>query len=170
MGDKMGGRELLAAEMISAKIIEVRGEKVILDRDIAELYGVETKQLKRAVRRNRKRFPEDFLFELTSEENSALRCHFGTLKPGEHSKYLPYVFTEQGVAMLSSVLHSERAIQVNIHIMRAFVRYRQFGPVSDMRKLANRIDAIENKLTVHDDNMRAIFTVIRKHFLGHPKE
>ncbi|MDD5205076.1 MAG: ORF6N domain-containing protein [Desulfobacterales bacterium] len=88
------------------------------------MYGVETKQLKRAVRRNSRRFPRDFMFELTKEEHDSLRSQFGTLKRGEHSKYMPMAFTEQGIAMLSSVLNSERAIEVNIVIMRAFVQLR----------------------------------------------
>ena len=92
----------------------------MLDRDLAELYGVETRALKQAVRRNIKRFPEDFMFELTEDENQALRSQNVILKRGQHSKYLPFAFTEQGVSMLSSVLNSERAIQVNILIMRAF--------------------------------------------------
>ena len=89
-----------------------------------QMYGVETKQLKRAVRRNSRRFPRDFMFELTKEEHDSLRSQFGTLKRGEHSKYMPMAFTEQGIAMLSSVLNSERAIEVNIVIMRAFVQLR----------------------------------------------
>ena len=102
-------------ETIRAHIYDIRGKKVMLDRDLAELYHVETKQLKRQVKRNISRFPEDFMFELTYEENDALRCQIGTLKRGEHSKYLPYAFTELGVAMLSTVLTSEIAIQMNIN-------------------------------------------------------
>lgn len=112
-------------ETIRAHIYNIRGKKVMLDRDLAELYHVETKQLKRQVKRNITRFPEDFMFELTHEENDALRCQIGTLKRGEHAKYLPYAFTELGVAMLSTVLTSEIAIQMNINIMRAFVLMRQ---------------------------------------------
>jgi len=95
----------------------VRGQRVILDADLADLYGVEVRQLKRQVRRNRERFPEDFLLELTDKELEVLRCQIGTLGWGRYSKYLPFAFTEQGVAMLSSVLRSSRAIQVNIAIM-----------------------------------------------------
>jgi hypothetical protein len=109
---------LVPAEVIEKKILMIRGEKGILDSDLAELYDVEVKHLKRQVRRNIRRFPTDFMIELSKEEYESLRRHFGTLKRGEHSKYLPYAFTEQGVAMLSSVLNSERAIQVNIAIMR----------------------------------------------------
>jgi hypothetical protein len=106
-------------EIISSKIYFIRQQKVMLDNDLAELYNVETKQLKRQVRRNIERFPEDFMFELTQNENEILRSQFGTLKRGEHSKYLPMAFTEQGVAMLSSVLNSPTAIKVN--------RYRRLG-------------------------------------------
>src|SRR3989337_3496070 len=116
--------QLISVERISSKIFLIRDEKVLLDFDLAELYGVATKQLKRAVRRNIARFPIDFMFPLTKTEDNSLRSQIGTLKRGEHSKYLPYAFTEQGVAMLSSVLRSKRAAQVNIEIMRTFVRLR----------------------------------------------
>ena len=112
--------------MIERRIYLIRGQKVMIDSDQAELYGVETKLLNRGVRRNLERFPEDFMFQLTKDEEESLRIQFGTLKPagrGQHRKYLPYVFTEQGVAMLSSVLNSKRAIEVNIAIMRAFMSY-----------------------------------------------
>jgi phage regulator Rha-like protein len=110
-------------EILMSKIYYIRGQKVMLDRDLAELYEAETKQLKRQVNRNTERFPLDFMFELTPEESS--RCQIGTLNRGENIKYLPYAFTEQGVAMLSGVLNSKRAIAVNIQIMRAFTRLRQ---------------------------------------------
>lgn len=105
----------------------VRGERVMLDRDLAMLYGIETKNLKRQVKRNLSRFPEDFMIELTREEYNALRCQNGTIEKGrgEHSKYLPYAFTENGVAMLSSVLTSEAAVNINIQIMRAFTMVRK---------------------------------------------
>ena len=99
----------ISVETIQEKILFIRGVKVLLDSDLAQMYGVETKQLKRAVRRNSRRFPHDFMLELTKEEYDSLRSQFGTLKRGEHSKYLPMAFTEQGVAMLSSVLNSEKA-------------------------------------------------------------
>ena len=128
-------KALVPIESIVRKIIFLRSEKVLLDRDIAELYGVETKVLKQAVRRNIKRFPSDFMFELTKEENQSLRSQNVTLKRGQHSKYLPFAFTEQGVAMLSSVLKSDRAIQVNIQIMRIFIKLREalFGN-EDLRR------------------------------------
>lgn len=115
-------------EELRTRIHEIRGVQVMLDKDLAELYGVETRVLNQAVRRNIKRFPEDFMFQLNKDEYDFLRSQFVTLKigRGEHSKYLPYVFTEQGVAMLSSVLRSDTAIEVNIRIMRAFVAVRKY--------------------------------------------
>lgn len=115
-------------EEIRARIHEVRGQQVMLDKDLAELYGVEVKNLNKAVGRNIERFPEDFMFRLTKEEYDFLRFQNGTIKSGrgEHSKYLPYVFTEQGVAMLSGVLRSPIAVEVNIRIMRTFVAVRRY--------------------------------------------
>ena len=124
-----------------------------MDRDLAELYGVETKLLKRAVRRNLHRFPSDFMFELTREEYNSLRSQFGTLKRGVHSKYLPMAFTEQGVAMLSSVLNSDRAIDVNIAIMRAFVQLRKIS--SSHKQLAQKLREIEARLEGHDESIDA---------------
>src|SRR4030043_1709734 len=117
-------KALIPAEVIERKIYLIRGHKVMLDSDLAELYGVATKVLLQAVKRNLNRFPEDFMFILKYQDVVALRSQIVTLKKGrgEHRKYLPYVFTEQGVAMLSSVLNSERAVQVNIAIMRGFVK------------------------------------------------
>ena len=131
-------------ETIRAHIYDIRGKKVMLDRDLAELYHVETKQLKRQVKRNISRFPEDFMFELTYEENDALRCQIGTLKRGEHSKYLPYAFTELGVAMLSTVLTSEIAIQMNINIMRAFVLMRQ--ALSELSATNLRVEQLSRRV------------------------
>lgn len=123
----MGKEILLADKSIQDIIYDIRGVKVMLDYDLASMYEVDVSQLKRQVRRNIDRFPEDFMFELTSEEVSALRCQNGILKTGrgQHSKYLPFAFTEEGVAMLSGVLRSKVAVQVNINIMRAFVAVRQ---------------------------------------------
>lgn len=149
-------RSLVPAERIESKILLIRGEKIMLDRDLAELYGVETKMLKRAVKRNNKRFPEDFMFELTKEEYQVLRYHFGTLKRGEHSKYLPYAFTEQGVAMLSSVLNSERAILVNIQIMRAFTKLRKI--LASHEDLRRKLEAMEKK---YDAQFKIVFDAIK---------
>lgn len=134
---------LIPAESITSKILLIRNEKVLLDKDLAELYGVETRVLNQAVRRNITRFPDDFMFQLTAEEYRSIRSQFVTLKRGEHSKYLPFAFTEQGVAMLSSVLNSPRAVQVNIAIMRAFVQMRKFLYGNDA--LAQKLKELERK-------------------------
>lgn len=130
-------------QLIQNKIYEVRGQKVLLDNHLAEMYGIETKRLKEAVKRNFKRFPLDFMFQLTKEEYDSLRTQFASLETGrgKFTKYLPYVFTEQGVAMLSSVLNSDKAIEVNIYIMRSFVLMRQFSISYD--ELAKRISSLE---------------------------
>lgn len=135
-------------DIIQNKIYEVRGCRVMIDRDLAELYQVETKVLKQAVKRNVERFPSDFMFELSKEEDNCLRSQFVTLNEdtlkkgrGQHSKYLPYVFTEQGVAMLSSVLRSDTAIKVNISIMRAFVEMRRM--IVGYKELMERIEQLE---------------------------
>lgn len=133
-------------EVIQNKIFEIRGCKVMLDFDLALLYNVETRVLKQAVRRNRNRFPEDFMFELTEIELNSLRSQIVTLKNngrGQHSRYLPFAFTEQGIAMLSSILNSEKAIEVNISIIRAFVTMRQF--TLTYSELKTRIEAIESQ-------------------------
>ena len=156
MGDK---KALVPTEVIVTKIIFLRGEKVLLDRDLAELYGVETKQLKRAVRRNIKRFPEDFMFELSKEEWENLRCHFGTSSWGG-IRYAPMAFTEQGVAMLSSVLNSDRAIEVNIAIMRAFVQLRKMIASND--ELVRKLRELEHRLEKHDKDIGLIFEAIRE--------
>ena len=149
-------KPILSAEMIERKIFLISGQKVMLDSDLAELYGVEVKQLKRQVRRNIDRFPTDFMFQLSKDDYGSLRCHFGTLKRGEHSKYMPYVFTEQGVAMLSSILNSKKAVQVNIQIMRAFVKLREM--IASHKDLARRLDEIEKK---YDAQFRVVFDAIR---------
>ena len=139
----MSDQIVLSVSGIHRQILLVRGQKVILDYVLAELYGVETKILKRAVRRNKDRFPKDFMFVLTADEYSSLRYQFGTIKRGQHSKYLPYAFTEQGIAMLSGVLHSRQAVKVNIAIMRAFVRLREI--FAGHRDLARQLDILEQK-------------------------
>ena len=140
---------------ITQRIHQVRGQRVLLDRDLAELYGVETKQLKRQVRRNIGRFPEDFMFELTLEEADRSRSHYGTLKQGENIKYLPMAFTEQGVAMLSSVLRSEQAILVNIHIIRVFTRMREL--LLTHHEVLQKLEELEGRLSTHDEEIQAIF-------------
>ena len=146
---------LVPAERIETAILLIRGQKVMLDRDLAELYGVETRVLKQAVRRNIKRFPSDFMFELTRQENESLRSQNVTLKRGQHSKYLPFAFTEQGVAMLSSVLNSERAVEVNTAIMRTFVKLRKM--LSAHKDLERKLAALEKK---YDDQFKIVFEAI----------
>lgn len=147
-------------EEIGHAILLIRGQKVMLDRDLARLYSVETKALKRAVLRNLERFPGDFMFQLTPEEHDSLRFQFGTLKRGQHSKYLPFVFTQEGVAMLSGVLRSPRAAQVNVAIMRAFVRLRE--TLSLHKELAHKLADLERKIENHDENIRTLFDAIRQ--------
>ena len=144
----------ISVDNIKSKIHEIRGQKVMLDRDLAELYQVETKQLNRQVKRNIERFPEDFMFQLNDEESDFLRCQFGTSKNTNESnrggnRYKPYVFTELGISMLSSVLHSSTAIQVNINIMRAFMLMRhnlQFITNQNMRfeKIEHKLDFLSS--------------------------
>jgi len=133
------------SEIISQKIIEIRGHKVLLDFDLATLYNTETRTLKQAVRRNSHRFPEDFMFELTKDEWNSIRSQIVILKSGrgQHSKYLPFAFTEQGVAMLSSVLNNEKAIEINIAIMRSFVSLRKFALTYE--ELTKRVTEIEQQ-------------------------
>ncbi len=146
---------IIPAERIEKRIFMIRGQKMMVDSDLAELYGVETKTLNRAVIRNIERFPEDFMFRLTKEEAGNLRFHFGTSRWGGR-RYLPYVFTEQGVAMLSSVLKSKRAIHVNIEIMRAFVKLRNM--LASNAGLARKLGALEKK---YDAQFKVVFDAIR---------
>lgn len=137
----------VGVEIVAARILVVRGKRVMADRDLAEMYGVETKQLVRQVKRNLERFPDDFMFQISSLEHSNLRCHFGTSSWGGR-RFHPYVFTEQGIAMLSSVLNSQRAIQVNIAIMRAFVKLREV--LLTHSELAAKLETLELKFKEHD--------------------
>ena len=152
-------KNVIPVERIETKILLLRGQKVLLDRDLAELYGVSTKILKRAVTRNLERFPLDFMFVLDRQEVATLRCQIGTSKtdPRGGTRYTPMAFTEQGVAMLSGVLKSPRAIQVNIAIMRAFVRLRAL--LAGHAELAERLDELERK---YDVQFRAVFDAIRE--------
>jgi len=153
---------IVLPERIERRIYLVRGKKVLLSPDLAQLYEVEAKALNQAVTRNRDRFPDDFMFRLTPEEDKSLRSQIVTLKRGGHSKYPPYAFTEQGVAMLSNVLRSKRAVQVNIEIMRAFVRLREML-ASDM-DLSERIEELELR---YDGKFQVVFDMIEK-LIGQP--
>ena len=153
-------RSIIPVERIEQAIFLIRGQKVILDldRDLAGLYGVETRVLNQAVRRNKSRFPDDFMFSLTREEIRNL----SQIVISSGIKHAPnvFAFTEQGVAMLSSVLNSERAIKVNILIVRAFVRLRE--AVASSKELARRLDELEKRIASHDENIRTLFQAIRQ--------
>ena len=137
---------IAAVEPVEALIRLVRDERVIIDTDLARLYGVETKALNRAVNRNADRFPPDFVFQLSRAEFQALRCQSGTLKPGrgQHRKYLPYAFTEHGAIMATNVLNSHHAVQMSVFVVRAFVKMRSV--LSDSRQLARKLAQLENEL------------------------
>jgi hypothetical protein len=166
--------ELIIQERITKAIYRIRNLKVMMDNELAEMYGVETKVLNQAVKRNLGRFPEDFMFQLNeaewkelkssifSEDSSSLRSQFVTLETtqGKHRKYLPYVFTEQGVAMLSSVLNSSTAIKVNISIMRVFVKMRQWSANYD--ELAKKLDELSETQGEHNEHIRNIYNVIEE--------
>ena len=142
---------------IEKQILLIRGQKILLDTALAELYGVETKVLIQAVKRNIDRFPDDFMFQLSDNERESLRSQIVTSKGRGGRRTLPYAFTEQGVAMLSSVLRSPQAVQVNIEIMRAFVRIRRL--LSENTELNLRLDALENR---YDEQFKAVFDAIRE--------
>ncbi len=150
-------KAIVPVEMIEKKILLIHGEKVMIDADLADLYEVPVKTLNQAVKRNIGRFPADFMFQLSKEEDDSLRSQFATLKKGRgaHRKYLPYVFTEQGVAMLSSVLNSERAVNVNIEIMRAFVKLRQM--LASNAELMKKMTDLEKK---YDEQFKVVFQAI----------
>jgi len=150
---------VISEEVIESKIFLIRGHKIMLDRDLSLLYGVETGALNRAVKRNLDRFPDDFMFQLSREEVENLICQFGISSWGGTRK-MPNAFTEQGVAMLSSVLRSKRAVHVNIIIMRAFVKLREF--LSTHKELAHKLGELEGKVNRHDTEILMIFDAIRQ--------
>ena len=161
MGNEVVIKGVNEIDVIKNRIYEVRGMRVMLDRDLAELYEVEVKYLKRQVNRNIERFPEDFMFEISHEEYNSLRCQNGTLKSGrgQHAKYMPYAFTEEGVAMLSGILRSPMAIQVNINIMRAFVAIRHAigawqGVNLKVEQLSHKVDNLNARVDeiLHEQN------------------
>ena len=153
-------RALVPAEKIESSILLIRGHRVMLDSDLAGLYGVTTKALVQATKRNKERFPQDFTFQLSQEEGKILRSQTVTSSRWGGRRYLPYVYTEQGVAMLSSVLRSKRAIAVNIQIMRAFVKLREM--LSTHGELAQKLAELEKRIEGHDDDIMAIFEAIRQ--------
>jgi hypothetical protein len=154
-------KEIIPVERIARTILYLREQKVMLDSDLAALYGVATGHLNRAVKRNSGRFPTDFMFQLSIDEMHSLRCQIGISKPHRGGgRYRPYAFTEQGVAMLSSVLNSECAVKVNIAIMRAFVRLRQ--TLETNRELARKFSELEKRVGKHDEEIGAILEAIRQ--------
>lgn len=168
-------KEIVPADQIASRIRNFRGEKVLLDFDLAALYGVETRVLNQAVKRNADRFPSDFMFQLSVEETEMISQRVTSsmgqtvsdssqivMSPGKHrgKRYRPYAFTEQGVAMLSSVLNSERAIKVNIAIMRAFVKLRQI--LETNRELAKKFSELEQRVGKHDEEIDAVLEAIRQ--------
>jgi phage regulator Rha-like protein len=163
----MAGRKARAStesvtpvEQVEQLILLIRGERVLLDADLAAMYGVETKVLVRAVKRNHERFPSDFMFQVSEGEFENLRFHFGTSSSWGGRRYPPYAFTEHGVAMLSSVLRSARAVQVNIAIIRVFVRLRQ--TLALHKELAATVAELERKIESHDEGIRTLFDAIRQ--------
>ena len=154
--------QLVPTERVESLIHLARGEKVLLDADLAMLYGVTTGALNRAVKRNATRFPKDFMFQLTAEEAEILKCQIGisSMGHGGRRRSLPYAFTEQGVAMLSSVLRSERAVQVNVAIMRAFVGLRRLLATNEV--LARKLAELERRLEGHDQAIKSLFDAIRE--------
>lgn len=163
------------SKAIENKIHLIRGEYVMLSHDLAELYAVEAKVLNQAVKRNIERFPDDFMFQLTQVEYSQiLRSQIVTLRHGEFSKYLPFAFTEQGIAMLSSVLNSDRAVRINIEIMRVFVSFRKYllshkEILGKLAKIESKIELHDNKIETHGEVMKDILDLIRKMINQPPK-
>ena len=159
---------VVPGQEVAQKIFLIRRHRVMIDRDLAEMYEVETRRLIEQVKRNIDRFPDAFMFQLTKEEEDSLRSHFAISKKGRGGRrYSPYVFTEQGVAMLSSVLKSKRAAQVNISIMRAFVRIREL--VMSNKVILQKLESLERKYASHDVKIETLFEEMRE-FMAEPKK
>jgi len=150
---------LISTANIASKILLIRGQKVMLDADLAELYGVETGALNRAIKRNSERFPEDFMLQLTAKEFADLKCQIGISSRGGR-RYLPYVFTEHGTIMAASVINSPRAIEISVHVVRAFVRLREL--VSTHKELSHKLDELERKVSSHDQAIAGLINSIRQ--------
>ncbi len=160
--NKLATRNELAIENIKNLIYMIRGKQVMIDNDVANIYHCETKYLNRVVKRNIERFPEEFCFRLTEDEFEVLRCQFVTLNKngrGQHRKYLPYVFTEQGIAMLSALLKSDVAVRVSINIMKAFIEMRKFLMING--QIFERLSSVENKLLEHDKKIDKVFNSLQ---------
>ena len=159
----MKNERLLITQRIEPLILPFRGQKVIIDRDLAQIYGVKTSRLNEQVKRNRERFPEDFVFQLTREEAKIWihsRSQFATLKRGQNIKYLPYAFTEHGAIMAANVINSPLAIQMSVFVVRAFIRLREM--VSTHRELSRRLAELEKRLGSHDEQIQLILKAIRR--------
>ena len=167
--------DLVAVDALAGRIHMVRGQRVMLDSDLAELYGVATKVFNQAIKRNSDRFPADFMFQLTADEHDSLRSQFVTLNPdeplkpqiatlkagrGQHRKYLPYVFTEHGAIMAASVLNSPRAVEMSVFVVRAFVQLREL--LSTHRELSQQLDKLERKFATHDQAISGLIDAIRQ--------
>ncbi|MFH1004930.1 MAG: ORF6N domain-containing protein [Bacteroidota bacterium] len=156
--------ELIPVETIEQRIFLIRGQKIMIDRDIAELYGVETKHLNRQVKRNIERFPNEFMFQLTEKEKNELVANWHRFNPLKHSTNLPHAFTEHGVAMLASVLNSARAVKMSIHIIKVFIKLKEI--ISTYKELADKMEKLENKLegrlNKQDKEIKILFEAIRQ--------
>ena len=156
----MNKENIILTETIEKRFLLIRGQKVMIDSDLSELYGVTTKRLNEQVKRNKDRFPNDFMFQLRKEEFNNLKSHFVISSWGGIRRATPYAFTEQGIAMLSSVLNSQQAIQVNIQIMRTFVKIREY--LSTHKVLAQKLKELESKFVVHDEQIKDIINAINQ--------
>ena len=152
----------VATHAIEQRIFLIRGQKVMLDMDLAALYGVTTKRLNEQARRNAGRFPLDFMFQLTADEFAALRSQIATLKPGrgQHRKYLPYAFAEHGALMAASILNSQRAIEVSVYVVRAFVRLREL--IASNKELEHKLQELERRVGAHDEALAHLIAAIRQ--------
>jgi hypothetical protein len=155
-------KQLIIVDQIEGLILALRGQKVLLDRDLAALYGVSTKRLNEQVRRNRKRFPDDFMFQLDAGEAAALRSQNATLKlgRGQHRKFLPYAFTEHGAIMAANVLNSEQSVEVSVFVVRAFVKLRNW--MATHSELAAKLAELDRKVAGHDETIRQLVAAIRQ--------
>lgn len=153
-------KQSVAQEVIESRIFVIRGLKVMLDRDLAKLYQVETKYMNRQVRSNIERFPKEFMFQLTTEEKNELVQNLHRFESLKHSSVMPYAFTEHGVAMLASVLRSDRAVAISIYIVKTFIKLREI--LATHKELTMKMDILEQKLTKHDTDILTIFEAIRQ--------
>jgi len=157
---KKESNDIVFLENIQHRILSIRGQKVLIDSDLALLYGVEIKRLNEQVKRNCERFPKDFMFQMTSEEYNSIRSQFATLKKGQHRKYFPFAFTEHGTIMAATVLNSPRAIEMSVFIVRAFVRLREI--LLSHKELDKKIAELENKVGDHDASINTIIFAIKQ--------